>query len=389
MGTTDVDRGRFTDAFLDPMRLLGDPVADEPVGAVLAAGEADEVNQLLHSLLRTDQPDPADLPEPVAAYLGATLELPSWADGDRIDRAQRFFQTWGVQISVCLFCASLPAAYACADGAQVLHLTARLDTDARRRVMETGQFLMDVLAPGSLEEGRGEGRRVAQRVRLMHAAVRQLIGVRAAGQPGVWDPAWGHPINQEDLAGTLLSFAWVPAGPLRQLGVTPTEQETEDYLHCWNVIGHQMGLREDLLTHDVTEAGQLVSAIRERQTAPSVAGTELTAALVSLLEEMAPLHRGDRLVPAMIRHLVGDPTADLLDVPSAHLPGGRLARWLGRCAGAAETDVARHHALSRLAEPLGREVLAGVFRLERGGVRAPFAIPTVLAGGWGIPQEPA
>ena len=96
------------------MRLLGDPVADEPVAAVLAAGEADEVTGLLHAPVRDDQPDPAGLPAPVAAYLDRTLELPPWADGDRIARAQRFFQLWGLQISVCLFCASLPSAYACA-----------------------------------------------------------------------------------------------------------------------------------------------------------------------------------------------------------------------------------------------------------------------------------
>src|SRR5687768_9198916 len=96
-------RGRFTDALLDPMRSLGDPVADEPVAAVLEAGEADAVNALLHELVRTDQPDPAGLPAPIAAYLDSTLALPPWADGDRIERAQRFFELWGLQISACLF----------------------------------------------------------------------------------------------------------------------------------------------------------------------------------------------------------------------------------------------------------------------------------------------
>ena len=100
----------------------------------------------------------------------------------------------------------------------MLHLTAQLDTNTRRRVMETGQFLFDVLSVGSLGEN-GKGRRTIQKVRLMHAAVRRLIKERTKQQPDLWDSDWGTPINQEDLAGTLLAFWYVVADPMRRLGV--------------------------------------------------------------------------------------------------------------------------------------------------------------------------
>jgi hypothetical protein len=194
---------RWTDALLDRMRELGDPVADIPVAAVLERDGVDAVRALMRSLVRVDQPVPEELPDEIQAYLLETLPLPEWADADRIKRGQQLFETWGVQIAICLFCASLPSSYVAANGLKALYLTARLDTDARRRVMETGQFLIDVLTVGGLGE-HGKGRRTIQRVRLMHAAVRHLIKARNELTPGMWHPDWGTPINQEDLAGTLL-----------------------------------------------------------------------------------------------------------------------------------------------------------------------------------------
>ena len=237
---------RWTDALLDRMRELGDPMADEAVAAVLEQGGVDAVNVIMHTLVRNDQPVPEGLPAQIRDYLAETQPLPEWADMGKIKRGQQLFETWGLQIALCLFCASLPSSYAAAKGVKVLYLTARLDTDARRRVMETGQFLIDVLAVGGLDE-HGKGRRAIQRVRLMHAAVRHLIKARNEQQPGLWDPDWGTPINQEDLAGTLLSFSYVVAGPLRRLGVRVSTEDAEAYLHLWNVIGHLLGVRDELL----------------------------------------------------------------------------------------------------------------------------------------------
>ena len=64
----------------------------------------------------------------------------------KIERGQQLFETWGLEIALCLFCASLPSSYAVAKAVKVLYLTAQLDTHTRRRVMETGQFLFDASA---------------------------------------------------------------------------------------------------------------------------------------------------------------------------------------------------------------------------------------------------
>ena len=82
----------------------------------------------------------------------------------------------------------------------VIYRTAQLYTNPRRRIVETSQMIIDVMQEGGLEPG-GYGVRTAQKVRLMHAGVRHLLLQRD------WNPAWGVPINQEDLAGTLASFS--------------------------------------------------------------------------------------------------------------------------------------------------------------------------------------
>src|SRR3984957_9257399 len=200
---------RWTDELLNSKRGHGDRAADDVMKAVLKQGDVNAINDVLRTLVRNDQLVPASLPKDIRDYLAKNVALPEWADLAKIKRGQQLFETWGLQISLCLFCASLPSAYAAAKGVKVLSRTAQLETNTRRRIMETGQFLMNVLADGSFEP-QGKGFRTIQHVRLMHAAVRMMIEGRNKQRPGFWDPNWGVPINQEDLVGTMLSFSYVP-----------------------------------------------------------------------------------------------------------------------------------------------------------------------------------
>ena len=83
-------------------------------------GGVDAVNAIMHTLVRNDQLVPEELPDEIQDYLAETLALPEWADMGKIKRGQQLFETWGLQITFCLFCASLPSAYAAANGVKVL-----------------------------------------------------------------------------------------------------------------------------------------------------------------------------------------------------------------------------------------------------------------------------
>ncbi|MBV8787679.1 MAG: DUF2236 domain-containing protein [Mycobacterium sp.] len=378
----------LTKAKLDEMRKKGDPVADCAVKAVFKRDGVGAVNDMLHKLVRVDQPVPAELPPEVQTFLKETVDLPDWADMGKIARGQKLFETMGIEITLCLFCASLPSAYAAAKAVKVLYLTAQLDTNARRRVMETAQFLFDVLNPGSLDKN-GVGRRTIQKIRLMHAAVRLLIEERRKQQPHMWHRDWGTPINQEDLAATLLVFWFVVGEPMEHLGVSVPAADKDAYLHLWNVIGHQLGVCDELLVFDVSEANALIDLIRRRQFKASPEGQHMTRALLVLLDQLTPLRQFDETIPPLIRHLIGDNTADLLLVPQSDLGGEvrrvqRITNWVyvrvfGR---PGRQDSGRYEVVSGIARPFTRELLRGMFDLERGGTRASFALPTHLARKW-------
>jgi hypothetical protein len=67
-----------------------------------------------------------ELPEEIRDYLTDSLALPVWADMGKIKRAQQLYETWGVLITLCPFCASLPASYAAAKGVKVQGLSPEL-----------------------------------------------------------------------------------------------------------------------------------------------------------------------------------------------------------------------------------------------------------------------
>jgi hypothetical protein len=270
--------------------------------------------------------------------------------------------------------------YACAKGVQVLHLTARLHTDAKRRITETSQMVINVACPGGLEAD-GSGIRDAQKVRLLHAAVRYLIL-----KSGHWDPAWGQPINQEDLAGTLLSFSRIPIESLEKFGIAVTPEEAEAYLHMWNVVGHILGVRPEMLPDNVDEARQLVGVIGRRNFEACEAGRAMTTALTELMEEVVPgtVFRG--MPDTMIRFLNGDEIADIVGVSHQDWTQ-KLIGPMGRVFGIVEHEQDRSRVLARIGEHFGHAFMEAFCWIER-GKGTPFQIPDALREEWGLKPHP-
>jgi len=178
-------------------------------------------------------------------------------------------------------------------------------------VMETAQFVLDVMDPGSLDPGNvvGRGIRTAQKVRLLHASIRYHI------QRHRWDAdAYGRPINQEDLAVTLLTFSTLILDSLEKLGVTLTLAEKEAYVHAWNVTGHIMGVDERLIAADAKESSDLLMTIQARHYFPNEASQWLTKALIDYMEEVIPGKLFDGFPSMLIRVLLGDYVGDILNV---------------------------------------------------------------------------
>lgn len=372
--------GRWTSDVLDPMRQQIDPVADAVVHAIYGAdhagaGDVSKVNDLLAKIFENDDPIPADLPDEAKAFFAETSALPDWAEPAKIERAQEIFADFGVYVTFGLFCSSLPQSYCAAHGAQVLTKTGAMLDRVRQRIFETAQFLFDVLDEGSLDPD-GRGVRSAQRVRLMHAAVRCLIRHRVGSD---WDAAQlGEPINQEDLAGTLMTFSVVTYEAARRLGVDLDETDGDAWVHHWTVVGHLMGIRPELLPTSLRDGQRLMAAIRERQWAPSEQGQQLAAALIGLMQELftRDVDAFDGLTPTLIRYLAGDRCADLLGVAESD--------WTELVVRAFElaTDVIdvddRETWLEKQLGEIAGLTMRWITEVERGHKSASFRIPASL-----------
>jgi ER-bound oxygenase mpaB/B'/Rubber oxygenase, catalytic domain len=371
--TAALTEGRWDDAALDAMRRQGDPEADEVVRAHFEAAAERSPAQLFRQLVLHDGGESV-----VDRYLAERPDPPPWLDTDAIGRAGQWFDRVGVHVFSALYGASLPTAYACHRGAEVLHLTARLETDPTRRLNETAQFLLDVMRRGGMDPG-GPGYQAARRVRLMHAAVRWLIAHDARAS---WEDEWGLPINQEDLLETILTFTQIVFSVFDLTGVMYTDGEADDYLHLWSYVGELLGVHPELLPLDREGAQELMEHVRRRQFGPSTAGALLTHALLGEARQMLP--PGFKGLPAStVRWYIGNATADLLRVPASDWtrvlfgPMARLSRIVS-------AERAHQRILLGVSERFGRGMLTLAVDAERGGDRAAFDIPEELGRSLGV-----
>lgn len=367
--------GRWNVTGLEAMRRVGDPDVDPLVQSILSDGSLGGVNDLMQRIVRSDDPVPAGLPAQARAYFDRPA-LPAWIDPARVRRAQRLFREHGVTAAAILFYSSLPRAYASANGARVLRGTGGLTVHAQRRVFETAQFLFDVMDEGALGPD-GRGVRAAQKLRLLHGAIRHLTS-----QTGDWDPAWGVPINQEDLASTLMTFSHVLLDGWHRLGVRISDADADAWIHTWNVVGHVMGIRDDLMPRDARDGGALFETIVERQWAASKHGHALATALIDVLHRMLRWTTPSSLPVSMMRLLAGDRCCDLLRLPPASWTQSAVGIVIQVEArlGHAEHD-SRLHMLGRRA---AFDLMKAIVTVEREGKQTQFRIPATLVHAWNL-----
>lgn len=271
-----------SDAHLNAMRLVGDPPVDAIVDAFLAQ-EPQAVGGLLKELFGTPRmPEAHGL---VTRYVQGlpTIELDS---PERIVQGQALFDLFGPEALLVLGSCALPLAYAAGSGVQVVARSRRLDDDPIRRLCDTAQMVINVMQPGELEHGKN-GWYSARKVRLIHALIRRHVQ-RLPNNP--WDPAWGTPINQEDQAGTLLTFSVGVLHGLRKIGAQFSQSEADAYIFAWAQVGKLLGVDASLLPVVEADAVRLAFKIGARQIRPTPEGKHLSDRLLEAVDSMFPVH---------------------------------------------------------------------------------------------------
>ena len=367
--------GRWNAEILEPMRQVGDPEADAVIADVIDKHEIAMVNRIFRSLVENDGIVAEDMPPEVNEYLAESGRIPDWADQRLMAAGEAFFSFHWPTIVTLLFCSSLPSAYAAWRGAQVLFLTTRLTERIQRRIFETAQFILNVMSPGSLS-GHGQAIPSVQKVRLMHAAIRHLIE-HDPHWHSQWNMEWGVPINQEDLAGTLMTFSTEVLVGMARFRIPISGAEEEAYFHAWKVIGDMMGVLPELLPNDPQDAYDLAETIFERQRGPSQAGLTLTSALVKFMQQQTPGRLFDGMPATIIRHAVDKDVADMLEVPRSNWTVLLLdvEEALSRFS---ERFLQRHVRSSHVLEQYAVTMVQGIIDMERGGQRTRFSIPDGL-----------
>lgn len=299
----------YTTEYLDSLRQRGDELADGVVESLFERGEVEKFNTLMRWFGTSGQSLPPGLPKVAHDYLEATSTPPDWVDWDVMEVARQFFIDNNAHISMALAFGSMPAGYAAPPLARLLSRTHGLAYPARR-MAETGQFTVYMMQPDAFESG-GRFVPAAQKVRLMHAAVRHHLR-----REGLWDErTWGLPICQEDMIGAQLGFSVFVLDSLHRLHIHMSPDGAEAYYYAWKVTGALLGVDVEAMPPD-TIAGRAFSDLYMiRHMAPTPEGANLTKQLIDLYQEVVPGTFADPIIPALIRYLVGDTIADWLEVP--------------------------------------------------------------------------
>lgn len=194
--------------------------------------------------------------------------IPEWVDWDQIQRGMDVFILYSPAAGQALFYLSLVPGFSIPKIAKVLQQTRYLvppstPQQVTNRLMDTGGFLASFLVGSAANQNPewssstalrpGEkGWTMALQVRLLHAKVRRSI---LQNRRKEWDVnQYGVPINQEDMAATLLAFSVNVLVGIEFVAGRPLPLSAQrDYLALWRYVGWLLGVdsvvdkKQDLL----------------------------------------------------------------------------------------------------------------------------------------------
>jgi|Transcript_17122 hypothetical protein len=270
----------YTAAELEPYRLIGDPEMDNLLAFVAnegGCGAFDDVVAYSAKAYASHSSDDSEInvsPQ-VQFYRHYSEKVPSWVDFEQIQSGIDVFLAYLPTSACALYYRSLIGGFSIPQIVDVLISTRYLvpsglvsdinktkhqsvassdvestNHDTKRtleRLLDTGGFMACCFAPPPTNETQpaaalrpgGIGWEAALRVRVLHAKVR-----RSLLQSGKWDTKKnGVPINQEDMAATLLAFSVnVLLGIELIAGKPLPDNEQRDYLALWRYIGWLLGV---------------------------------------------------------------------------------------------------------------------------------------------------
>lgn len=320
---------------LQAWRQVGDPLADavavhlqrQRPAQMLAAVEtlAVEGNQACQEFLHTVQ------------------QVPDWVDWSIIEHARQVSLAFAGVRNVALLAGSLLEGYMGSKAVHVLVATGRLRQDVTRRLFETAQMSHNLHQRDALRPG-GIAHRTMLEVRLLHAMVRKQLHARG------WDTAlYDEPINQEDMAFTIIEFNYLAVRGMERLGAALSDEDRAALHHLWRYAAWLHGVCPQLLTESVDQEVELYQRICAHQYAPNHESRQMALAVLQGMAGQPPLPLPVEALYELARLCLGDTVADIYQLPRDRrwLPLIRAYQARNRAATLAHYRLPGHAALSR------------------------------------------
>lgn len=359
--------------------LHGDEPADRLVAWMFASGMRAARAQFEQALERGIDSLP-DAPQPLREFFALVDTPPPWLDWDRQATGAEVYRRGGIELVYVARDVAFLGGYQASAFNKTLLLTGALTKGPTRRLAETLRWALDSTAEGGMRRF-GAGFKSTVRVRLIHALVRRHV----SGLPSWQLRDWGLPINQIDMAATLLGAASVPLLGARVLGMLQTRHERDAATHSARYLGWLMGVDERWLPTDEASAMRLLYELLLSIYNPDETSVQLAQPMADEpLSRPYPRWAGLRGRFDRARHLsisrlfLGRRGLSNLGLQATTLPWYPLLNW-PRCAA--------RHLLSRVlpggkarAARAGRQAQEDFLQLLSGGEHAVIGHAT-LAGG--------
>ncbi|MEC3920578.1 oxygenase MpaB family protein [Nocardia sp. CDC160] len=347
---------------------IGDRPMDELVEWMYTAGMG-TARPLFDRALEYGIDSIPDAPEPLRAFFTQVENPPAWVDWKRITLGERIFQAAGLDGIYLARDVPFLGGFVASGINRTLLLTNTGKSGATgggQRFAETMKWALDVISDGGMRPG-GIGFRSTLHVRLIHTFVRRHV----ANLPEWRAEEWGVPVNQTDMAVTMLGALYAPALTSIMMGNVFTPRELDAIVHLTRYVGWVMGIEERYLPTGFLDATKQLYHYLSVLTAPDETSARLARPMAEdPLTWYYPHLAGLRRRIAWAQHLsisttfLGRESMRQLGLPTYMPPWYPMAKF--------PVNVAR--------SGLGILVPGWRTRQARAGLRAQHAFMTTLIG---------
>lgn len=304
-------------------------VGDEPMRRLVEwMSSTKEARGVFDRILAHGLASVPDVPAPLREFFGEFEPIPDWVEMDRVRRGQRALRRGGADGTYIARDVSFLGGYQFSSFNKTLLRTGVMEKGSNKRFAETLQWAMDVSGDGGLEP-LGAGYQATIRVRLIHEYVRRHV----AALPDWRAEEWGLPVNQTDMAATLVGALIAPPAAGLGLGIVLSPSELEDIAHMTRYVGWLMGIRDDWLPSSFRDGVRILYQTLGALSEPDESTKQLAAPMAEdPLEWHYSVLTGVRRRLARSQHLsltgsfLGPRTMRKLGLPAFVLPWYPLVR---------------------------------------------------------------